>query len=233
MRHTQVATSRDTSPPYGGGLVKKLFVLLVVLVGVALVGDRLALSAASSNLDARARDRVRGAGTTHADISSFPFIGRLLVSGSITRVRFSVDRLAAGALTFASVRADLHGVVIDRSELVHERRVRLIGVKRGTLSAELTDAEVSRALGVTVRFQSGGAVSVASRGLQVEGRVQVSNGALAISGGRLSALTLPIPRASLMSCAARDVRVLDGRVRVSCTVDRLPTELARIAVLGG
>ena len=211
--------------------MKKLLVVLLVLLVVLVVADRAALATASSNLRRRAQESVRNRGEAHARIESLPFLGRLLVSGSIEDVHVRVNRVGGGPLTFASVRADLHRVTVSRSELIRNRRVRLTGLRRGTLTAELTQEEVSRAVGATVRFLANGRASISVRGVRAEAAVRVGNGTLTLRPAGLAALALPIPRAPLLPCATQSVQVLEGRVRASCTVDRLPSELARANVL--
>ena len=108
-----------------------LIVLVVVLVvlGILLVGADFAAKAYATNqLRDRAEAAVRAATSSSASITSFPFLGRLLIAGSVQEVRVQVGPAAAGRLTFASVAVDLHDVHVDRNRLIRQREVRLTGI---------------------------------------------------------------------------------------------------------
>ena len=199
---------------------------MVVLVVLAFGVDRVALAVAAGRLRDRVQQRVPS-GTVRASISSFPFLGRLLLTGYISKVRVNVERPVAGPLTFSSVAADLRGVTVDKSQLLRDRQVRLTGIESGTVSGEISQEQVSRAVHADVQFHSGGKAVVSFRGLvRVEATVRVSGGVLTLQAGRLPTLSLPIPKAPLLPCQTSTVEVLEGRVRASCTIQRLPAEVA-------
>ena len=212
-------------------MLRKLIVVLIVLAVLLTIGDVVAVNAASANMRKRLQEEVRGAGSVHGRIESFPFTGRLLAWGAIQDVHIRLDRLDAGPLTFASLRADLHGVKIDRNLLLLERKVRLVDLKRGTVSAELSQEEVSKRIGVPVRFRGDGKAAVTVRGATAAASVGLSNGRLTLKAGPLPSFGLPIPKAPLLPCTISQLKVSEGKVRASCTVEDLPEELLRLDVL--
>jgi hypothetical protein len=202
--------------------VRRLLIALVILLVLLLVGDFVAKAYATTQLRDRAKQAVRGATSSSASITSFPFTGRLLVAGSVSKVHVRVGPVAAGRVTFASVAVDLHDVHVDRNRLIRERKVQLTGLGSGTVTAALTDVEISRLAGARVSFAPGRA-SVNVGGTQVAATVQVTNGTMSLAGARLPQFR--VPRAPLFPCDATSAKVTQGAVELSCTVHNVPAEL--------
>jgi hypothetical protein len=203
--------------------VRKLLILLAILVVILVIGDFVAKAYAEGQLRDRAERAVRGANSSSASISSFPFVGRLLLAGSVQQAHVRVAPVAAGRVTFASVSVDLHDVHVDRNRLINDRKVQLTGLGSGTLTAELTDAEISRLAGTRVSFHPG-RVTVSAAGIDVAANVQVTNGSMSFGGLRLP-IKFKIPRAPLFPCDATSSVVKEGAVDLSCTVHDVPPEL--------
>ena len=205
--------------------MRRLLFVLGALVALLVVADFAARAVATNELRARARDRVEGARASEASIQSFPFLGRLLIAGSVSHVEVKVKPVGAGRLTFDFVDVDLHGVHVDRNRLLRERSVQLTGLRRGTVTAEVSDAEISRLAHVTITFSPGrAAVTVA--GVRVSAPVSIRAGLLTIGQGA-RALQVRIPRGPLMACDATSVVVRQGVIDLSCTVHDVPVELLR------
>ena len=203
--------------------MRKLLVALAVLVVALVAGDFLAKAYATNQLRDRAERAVHGAMSADASISSFPFTGRLLLAGEVQNVHVRVGPVAAGRVTFSSVSVDLHDVHVDRHRLINDRKVQLTGLGRGTVTAELTDAEVSRLVGTPITFRPG-RVTVSAAGVDVAATVQVTNGSMSFGGLRLP-ISFRIPHAPLFPCDATSAVVKQGAVDLSCTVTSVPPEL--------
>jgi DUF2993 family protein len=204
--------------------VRRLLVVLAVLLVLLVAGDFVGRAVATSELRDRAKAAVRGATSSSASISSFPFLGRLLVAGSVENVHVRVGPVVAGRLTFTSVAVDLEDVRVDRDRLIREQSVRLTGLGRGTVTAEISEAEISRLAGVPISFTPGRA-SVRAEGASVSGGAQMAGGSLVLTGVQ-APLRVRIPRAPLFPCDATRAVVKQGAVEVSCTVRHVPAELA-------
>lgn len=201
-----------------------LFVLGALLVLLVAV-DFAARAVATNELRDRARERVEGARDSEASIQSFPFLGRLLVAGAVSRVEVKVKPVGAGRLIFDFVDVDLHGVRVDRNRLLHDRSVQLTGLRSGTVTAQVSAAEISRLAKATVTFSPGrAAVTVA--GVRTTAPVSVNRGLLTIGSGA-TGLHIRIPRGPLMACDATSVVVRQGVIDLSCTVHDVPVELLR------
>jgi len=203
--------------------VRKLLIVLAIVVVVLVAGDFVAKAYASSQLRDRAQRAVRGATSASSSISSFPFTGRLLVAGQVQNVHVRVSPVAAGRVTFSSVSVDLHDVHVDRNRLINDQQVQLTSLGSGTVTAELSDVEVSRLAGTPITFRPG-RVTVSAAGVDVAASVQATDGSLSFGGLRLP-IRFRVPRAPLFPCDATRAVVKQGAVDLSCTVHDVPPEL--------
>jgi hypothetical protein len=225
--------------------VRKLVIAVAIVLVAGFVVDVVALGVASKNIRQQISANVPHTGTTHGRVRSFPFIGRFIVFGTVSEVDASVDGVDAGPVHFANVTAKLHGIKIDRGALAH-RKARLQGIKSGTVSATITDTELSKLIGQTIKFTPGKA-SMTLHGFTINAKVEVQNGVLKFGGlglpgglggglnipGGLSipGLSLPIPRAPLLPCSTQSGEVQQGRIRLSCTISQIPKELFKTDLL--
>lgn len=200
--------------------------LVAVLAALALGLDQGLRLVAAGQLASRAREAARDPESAEATITSFPFVGRLLVSGGVPRVRVRVTGAAAGPLRLAAVEVEGSGVRVDRSALL-SGAVRLEGIDRGSVTVELDSRAISEAVGVPVvvadgRMQVGTGAVKAGAGVEVD-----RDGSLVLRAAGLSGLRVPVARSPLVPCAATSVSVRGDRVRLRCDVDALPAPLRR------
>ena len=199
------------------------------MAAVVVVADVAARGVAEDQLRQRVLSRVQASGSevdgrVSAAISSFPFLGRLLLSGTISEVDVSLVDVTVRGVTFASVGVELRAVQIDRDALVQDRRVALQSIGRGTAVVEISGDEVSRLLGVPIVLEEGRAgVRVGGELVTVAARVEGSS--LVVEAGGFSLPVIEIPPLPLVSCVD-GAEILPGRLRLTCRVDRVPIELA-------
>lgn len=194
-----------------------------MVLGLLVAADIGVRSVAESQLRDQVAASVRPAGPTTARIESFPFLGRLLTSGSVSHVRISAGEVSAERLTFARVSLDLEDVTFDRTSLFSERKVVLEALRRGTAVAEMTQDRLSELLGVAVTLEPGRA-RVRVAGQLVTATASVIDNTLRLTVAGLSVPALRVPRTSLLPCVGQ-AEILAGRLRLSCQVDALPPEL--------
>jgi len=178
---------------------------------------------AEQRLEQEVARRAPAHRSVRVKISSFPFVGRLAASDEVPAVRAHAGSVVVGPLTLSSVDVSLHGVAVDRSQLFGHRQVVLTGIRSGTVTADLTAAALSSALGVTVKAVPG-ALSVNVLGQPVTLGVAVRDNTLLFRVAGLTVPTVAIPRTGLLPCVA-DIEVLAGRLRLSCTVHDVPPAL--------
>ncbi|HVF14688.1 MAG TPA: hypothetical protein VM942_08820 [Acidimicrobiales bacterium] len=199
------------------------------MLGALVVADMAARGVTEDQLRQRMVSRVQASGSevdgpAAASISSFPFLGRLLVSGTISEVDVSLQDVTVRGVTFASVGVELRAVRIDRDTLVQDQRVALESIGRGTAVVEISGDEVSRLLGVPIVLEEGRA-GVRVGGSLVTVGARVEGGSLVVEAGGISLPVIEIPPLPLIACL-EGAEILPGRLRLTCQVDRVPIELA-------
>lgn len=197
---------------------KLLFLgLLAALLGGA---DLAAKAVAEKRIEERAAEAAGPGATSSAEISSFPFLGRLLVSGTVTEVEVRTEGVEAGPLTLRAILVNLEGVQLDRDALFGGD-VRLRDIDSGTVTVELDGGVLSRVLALPVTVEEG-TVNVKVAGRKVAARAEVRDGALALEVAGLAAVTVPIVRTELSPCMVASVEVRGDRVLLSCRVADVP-----------
>lgn len=197
--------------------------MLALLAGVVVAVDVGARAAAESQIRDRVVVAAGPAGATSAHIESFPFLVRLLTSGDVSRIRVAASEVTVEDLTLARVALDLHGVTIERDRLLSEQKVVLTSLDRGTATAEVSADQLSARLGVPITLEAGRA-RVRVAGQTVTATASVTDNRLRLSVAGVDIPTLRIPRLPLLPCVA-SAEILPGRIRLTCTVDRVPPEL--------
>jgi hypothetical protein len=197
-------------------------VLLAVIAGLLVAADLTARSLTEGELVARVRAAVPEAGATSVDIRSFPFLPRLLASGHVPQIDAQVNDVTVRDLRFDFIAVELHGVHVDRDQLVGRRSVVLESVDRGKVRAEVAQQALTDVLGVPVTLEPGRA-SVRIAGVSLGAKLSITDGRLVVAGLgiELPALDLSGP---LLPCVA-DAQILDGRVALSCAFTEIPAEL--------
>lgn len=118
--------------------------LLVVIVG-ALGGAEVASKAyAESKVETTIEARTPGQQDPSVTIDSFPFLGRLLFSGTLGDVRMRANAVAVGPITLDNVELELEGVRVDRDLLLQQE------VKLREIDAGVVYVHLERALPVVV-----------------------------------------------------------------------------------
>jgi hypothetical protein len=197
--------------------------VLAFIAGLLVAADVGARAVAESQIRDRVVVAAGPAGETSARIDSFPFLGRLLTAGDVSRIRVAASEVRVEELTLARVALDLHGVKLDRDRLFSEQKVVLSDLDRGTARAEVTADQLSERLGLPITLESGRA-RVRVAGQTVTATASVEDNQLRLSVAGFTVPRLRIPRIPLLPCVA-DAEILPGRIRLTCTVDRIPAEL--------
>ncbi|MGH9222442.1 MAG: LmeA family phospholipid-binding protein [Acidimicrobiales bacterium] len=199
-----------------------LLVLLALIAGLLVAADLTARRVAEDELAKRVAARVPEASSTSAKVRSFLFLGRLLTSGKVAEVDAGVTDVTVRGLRFASVGVALHGVKIDRRQLVRDRRVVLSDIDRGRARAEVDAAALAAALGVPVTLEPGRA-SVTVGGVKLGASLAVTGGRLIVGGVGVTLPGLELV-APLLPCVP-DAAVEAGRVVLTCDFTEIPNEL--------
>ena len=111
--------------------MRKLLVAAVLVVLLLVAADFAARQVAEEQIAERVAASEGVQGQARVEITSFPFLGRLLASGTVTDLSVAVDEVRAERVRFATVAVDLDRVRISRSDLLSDRRVVLQDAGRG------------------------------------------------------------------------------------------------------
>ncbi len=209
-------------------LARRVAVLIVVVVVVAAVaGDMVARRRAQATLvDAVVRN-VPGATDVSASVSSFPFLGHLLVQGRVAEVDVRIGGVAApiggrSAVDLTDVQVDVHDVDLDTGEALHgQARVTAIG--RGHVQASISQDALQRLLprGVSVHLAAGSAQVTGPLAGSAE-IVATGTGKLALRLGRPQVvIPIPLPTATVLTCPPQ-VAIADGTLTLSCSFRDVP-----------
>lgn len=201
--------------------------LVVVVLGLAVgvAAELLAPPVVEDGIEQRVAARVPDATTIDAEIDSFPFVGRLLLTGRVERLTVDLEGVERQLLEFAVIRIEAEGIRLNRTAL-SGGEVDIRSIDRGTIVAEITADAISNVLGVPVTLAPGRATaSVAGREISAE--IVVTDGVLRVVAGAVSA-EVTLPRDDLFPCALSG-RVLSGRALLRCTITDVPPVLLELA----
>jgi LmeA-like phospholipid-binding len=182
--------------------VKALVITLVVLVGLAVAADRVAVHVADSQVAAQVQQQGKLPGEPTVDITGFPFLTQA-VSGTYDDVQmsFTADQLGQPAGTSAQV--SLHGVHLPLSAVL-SRSVSSVPVDRVEGTATLSYALLSQQIGhgTTLTYAGDGlrlSTTVSILGQKVPltaaGRLRLDGDVLVVDAEQASAAGVNLPSA--------------------------------------
>jgi len=222
---------------------KWIFLVFPTVVLLALVvGDQAAKGWAESQLAERAAAYYPPGSGSSASIRSFPFVGRLLISGSVPKVDVNLEDVRFQAVVVRRLSLKVSDVKLDRGDLF-DGRVRLLDVGQGRLQATIDGPSLAKATGFDVRFTPG-QVEVHQR---IQGVNVIAKGDLAVKGNQVTvtptsvqglavpasrfAISYRIPGIELIPCQA-DVEIIEDAAVLSCAIDDIPAALVQAAQSG-
>ena len=205
-----------------------LLLLVAVLVVGGLAADVVLKNRAETELAAEVVRRVPDAMGVQAKISSFPFVGRLLLSDEVKGVVVTAQHARVGDLSLADVRVEAEDVEMDPAAARDGRAVvRSIG--RGTAQADLLQDQINQRMPsrFSVRLEEGTAVVTGPAGVKAE-LVVSEKGALRLRVADRTLLELEVPKTDLLPCPV-GVTFVNGAVRLACSFDEVPPLLLDLA----
>jgi hypothetical protein len=200
--------------------------LIALIVGVAIIVAGLAVA------DVWIRHRVQGVVAGHIEsqypgahasvaISSFPFVGRLITSGTVPKLTVDVNGVAVDGVTFGAIDIVVHHLKVDTSNLTGAK-IKLQSISSGSVTAVLPQASIDQKLGLDLTLGSG---TVSLAGVRLQPIVTVSNTAITLGLSGLPTVSVPVPQLSLLPCVGAAV-IVPGAIQLSCALTTLPPALA-------
>jgi len=193
---------------------------LLAVLGVTL--DFFAKAYAEEQIGEAITHRSQNVGQAKADISSFPFTGRLIVQGRVEHLTISMSELRGFEALVDEVDVKMDGLEMDRSSLVGRQHVEIKSVDAVTVTALVSAGrlqELANKVGVLLGFSNGRMTA----GGQVIDVVQDGD-AIVLRGGVIpSELRVPIPAGDInvLPCTPT-VRVTEQGIVLSCRAEHPP-----------
>ena len=209
--------------------MKKVAILgaVVALLGLA---DLFVKGMAEGEVAAKVERSVEGAAGVEADIDSFPFLGRLLVSGEVPELELRVDEITGRSLAITDMVVRMEGVVLDRSRLT-SGKAEVTDIDRGSVELTIDAGALARAVPAEVQLSlTGGRLSATVRGRAIASVELTVNeqGALVLQIPPLPAVAIGIPGNTLLPCRP-DVALVEDQVHLRCEFDEVPEALLAAA----
>jgi hypothetical protein len=220
-----------------------LLVIPTVLLLALVVGDRAAKGWAERQLAERAAAYYPPGAGSSASIHSFPFLGKLLLLGSVPKADVNLDDLNFDGVVVKQLSLKVSKVKLDRAELF-SGRVRLLDVGQGRIVATIDGPSLAKATGFDVRFTPDQVeVHQKIQGVDVvaKGKVTVKGNVVTITPTSVQGMNVPlsrftvsykIPGIEILPCQAA-VKLIRNAVTLSCDVVDIPAALVQAAQSGG
>lgn len=209
--------------------MKRLVVLAVVLGVVAVVADFAAKAFAEGKIEEGAERRGGVSTSAEADIRSFPFLPKLLTSGSAGGVNVRITGFAADRLELALIEIDVGELRLDESKLLQGDGVEVTGISDGRVAAEVTGPDLAAATRLPVTIEDGEVrISVAGRAVAVRPTVS-AEGSLQLGAAGVAPAALGLARSGISACTSTSVEVQGDRLRIECRTEEVPRFLVEAA----
>jgi hypothetical protein len=197
-----------------------VLVAIAVILGLLSFGDIWVRHRVQTVLAEHIQKELPGS-TASVHISSFPFLGRLVVSGTVPELDANVQNVNGTGISFSSISIVVHGLKVDNARLT-SREVILQHITSGSVVGDIPQASVDRLVGIPIVL---GAGTVQVAGITLTPAVAITDGAIVVNVPHVSPLRIPIPTLSIFPCA-QSVAIVPGALRVSCQLTQLPPALA-------
>lgn len=196
--------------------MRRLLIALVVLLGLLVAADRVAVVVAQRVLASQIRDQLDLQETPDVSIRGIPFLTQAL-GGRYGEVRVLLPDVDSGALQNIAVDAQLRGVRVPLGDVLR-RQIDEVPVDRITGDLTVDYDDLARASGISGlritrdgdALRLAGSVEVLGRQLDASavGRVEVVGNDIAINAERAEIAGVEVPQAALDAAA----RLLSFRV---------------------
>ena len=206
----------------------RLLVLLVVLVAVVAVAAEVVVPPRIEQaIEQRVVEEVPEAATVSAELDSFPVVARGLATGEVQRLVVTLDDVARSEVSIDSVVVEVSGIEVERRALF-DGEVDLERIEQGSLTALLSEADLEEALpgDVVDLTLTAGRVEASVAGQTVGSDVEVAGGRVIFALGPLPDVSVALPGPEFFPCPLEG-EVVDGALRLGCTLERVPDYLLR------
>ncbi len=211
--------------------MKKVVILIVVLVILgAIVGglayaDLHARTLAEEHAQANITRQLPQAQGVHVTLDGFPFTLGVLMNGEVEALHVDVDAVEEQGLRATELSLTVETISLDTDALLDEQRLVVTDIGRATAQGFVSDDAVTKVVGHEVQFSPGKARGE-YQGQVIEATASIK-GRLVLLSSNLEGvppLIFPLPSSELLPCSP-EVELLEGKLRLSCSVDEIPPKL--------
>jgi len=201
--------------------------LAVVVVG-ALGADVVLKGRAEARLTAEVIARSPETSGVRSRIRSFPFVGRLLTSGTVSAVDITAQHANPGGVALTDLRVHLEDVELDRDAAIDGRAV-VRSITRGRVQADLGQDQINTRLPKQFRIDlQPGTAKIEGPG-KADGTLTLNpEGMIQLRIGNRTVFELTLPETGLLPCRPAGTFIA-GAIRLTCDFTEIPPLLADLA----
>ena len=209
--------------------MKKVLVVLLVLLALVVVGLLYADTQLKSLAEDHAEQEITKAlpqlSGVQVQLDGFPIALDVLLHGQVEGLHVTIAKAEEAGLQAEELSLDVYEIAIDKDALIDEQRLVVTQIAEATAQGFVTDDEVSKAVKHEVHF-TGGKARATIQGKEVEASASVMGRMVALRTTLpgVPPMVFPLPSTDLLPCSP-ELEVLEGRLRLSCSIDALPDAL--------
>ncbi len=205
--------------------MRKAAIVVIAALIVMVLGD-LVFARVVERTAAGQLERRTDAGDAAVDVRSFPLIDSLVRRGEVRAVTVRLEDVVSNGVPLTEVTLIGVDVRVDRTDAVRGD-LRITDLGRADIMVEISEEDISEVFGVDVDLE------IDRLTLSIDGTPSPLSAPIVedrdlILEGELGRLTLPLPGQEFLPCEPAPV-VLDDRLVLLCTSDRLPRAFGGIA----
>lgn len=198
--------------------------LLLVVVGL-LAFDLVATSIADHDLASRAKTST-GATAASASLSPFPVLYHVVAGGDVPRAKLRLTGVPVGPLRIHEVTLALSEVKVSRRRLIIDQRADITSIGRALVTADVTSADLSHAIGQQVRVTSNGEIDVKVAGVVVAVAPRLEGDSkLVVEVDGFSVLDVNLAAIPLVSDCGFSLHASPGQLQLTCTMNPVPSSI--------
>ena len=188
-------------------MLRKLFIFVLILVGLVGVGDWLLTTWAEGAMERHLKQEVGGG--AHVEIDSWPVMTRAVLSESIDEISVELRNPTIESVKVDFLRIEVKGLSVDRVRIFRQQ-IDDIDMRNGTVTVVMTRENLASIAGVSPDALAGEAPDVS-----------VEDGRLLIDQQDVAAFP-----AEILPCSAQG-EVVNEAVQFTCSVDEVPGIVTR------
>ena len=220
--------------PYCARVKKALIIVLIVVsvlvvagIGAFLYADSRIKAYVEEEAETRIASRVPQADGIDVTIEGFPLLWDVLFGAKIEGLNVVVARVQSHGIQADDLSLEVDGIALDRDKMLDDRQLVVTGIDRAKIQGFLSQKSVSKAARAEVAFKSG-KVTVSAHGHTFDASLKIVHRSIQLRASvpGVPAVLVPLPEEEFLPCQP-EVEIMDGKLRLSCTITELPSAVKR------